>query len=187
MGLLKSIKIFFRLIKDAAKIVEQIKEQQEEYLSLSTDALSALADDELFSAAVSRAEAIVDFHDSVSEGFDALKEHQKVLYAVNYLEMEVNNGGLCQFFVNSSRAVAPYISEYLGIIGAEDHKTLFDTFVAKNQIDLTDLSSFEIRRTRDFEKQAVRYPFDEFDDAFYRLDTLETPLIAYIRKNISAF
>ena len=187
MGLFKSIKILFRLIKDAPKIAEQIKAQQEEYLTLSTDALSALADDELFSAAVSRAEAIVDSYDSVSEGFNALNEHQKVLYAVNYLEMEVNNGGLCQFFVNSSRTVAPFISDYLCIIGAEDHKTLFDTFVTKNQIDLTDLSSFEIRRTRDFEKQASRYPFDEFDDAFYGLDTLETPLIAYIKKNISAF
>ena len=187
MGFFHNLKMIFRILKDAPKISAQIEAQREEYCKLSPDALAALEDDELFFAAVSRAEAIVDSHDSVSEGFDALKEHQKVLYAVNYLEMEVNNGGLCQFFVNSSRVVAPYISDYLGIIGATDHKALFDGFISKYGIDLSDLSSFEISRVRDFEKQAARYPFDEYDDAFYALDTLETPLVAYIRKNISAF
>ena len=34
------------------------------------------------------------------------------------LETEVNNGGLCQFFVNSSRIVAPFVSEYMAIVGA---------------------------------------------------------------------
>lgn len=187
MGFFQSLKIIFRLLKDSPKIMAQMEAQREEYRTLTPEALAALPDDELFSAALARAESIVDSFDDVPEGFAALSEPQKVLYAVNYLEMEVNNGGLCQFFVNSSRAVAPYISQYLGVIGAGEHKALFDGFISKYEIDLTDLSSFEIRRTRDFEKQAARYPFDEYDDAFYGLDTLETPLTAYIRKNISAF
>ena len=94
---------------------------------------------------------------------------------------------LCQFFVNSSRAVAPFISDYLGLIGAKEHKALFDGFLAKTGIDLTDLSSFAIRRIRDFEKQAKRYPFDEYDDKFYTLPSLQEPLTAYIREHLNEF
>ncbi len=36
--------------------------------------------------------------------------------------MEVNNGGLCQFFVNSSREFAPDLSAALDAIGALEHK-----------------------------------------------------------------
>ena len=182
MGIIK----FFKELSNFTKIVTDAAQAASEESAELPVLHSNMDDETVFETAFERIDILVELNEEDAENAP-LTLPQRYCYALNLLELEVNNGGLCQFFVNSSRAVAPYISEYLGIIGAEDHKTLFDTFVAKNQIDLTDLSSFEIRRTRDFEKQAVRYPFDEFDDAFYRLDTLETPLIAYIRKNISAF
>ena len=187
MGFFKNLKTFFRLMKDTPKIMEQLEQQRSEYVALTPDQLAALPDEELFSAAQARIDSIMDSHEEILEGLPLLSDPQKVFYALNYLEMEVNNGGLCQFFVNSSRVLAPYISEYLGIIGANDHKQLFDSFIQQNRIDLTDLSSFEIRRIRDFEAQTKRYPFDEYDDAFYTLPSLEEPLIDYVRTNIHAF
>ena len=60
----------------------------------------------------------------VSECLINFKGAKKIYYIVNYFDMEVQNGGLCQFFVNSSRDVAPYIIECLKIIGADSYKNL---------------------------------------------------------------
>lgn len=187
MGIIRLFKQMLAFRKLMKELPQQIEAQNARFLEMDTDELAALPDEDLFAAAVARAECVVDAHEALFSGFSALNEHQKVLFAVNYLEMEVNNGGLCQFFVNSSRAVAPHISEYLGIIGAKEHKELFDSFIEKHKIDLHDLSSFEITRIKDYEKQTQHYPFDEYDDAFYQLDTLEIPLTAYIRAHIQAF
>lgn len=101
--------------------------------------------------------------------------------------MEVNNGGLCQFFVNSSRMLAPLVSEYMGIIGATEHKALFDSFVEKYQIDLSDLSSFRCETVEAFQAQYKRYPFDEYDHVFYELEPLQTYLIAFVKEHIEKF
>ncbi len=186
MGFFKSLKLFFRLMKDAPKIKAAMEQQQAAYTAMTMAEFSALPDEELLYAALIRTEGKINY-EAQEESFAALSQPQKVLYALNSLESEVNNGGLCQFFVNSSRLMAPYISEYLGIIGAEAHKQLFDHFIQVNGIDVRDLSSFRIQRMADFEKQAKRYPFDEYDDAFYALHSLEEPLKAYIKSNLSFF
>jgi prepilin signal peptidase PulO-like enzyme (type II secretory pathway) len=49
-----------------------------------------------------------------------LTKEQILAYSLYMFEMEVNNGGLCQFFVNSSRECAPFISEALEAIGATE-------------------------------------------------------------------
>ena len=187
MGIFRSIKLILAVRKAMKNSVREFMQQQTESLSLTTEELAALDDDMLFFSAISRTEHIIDNYEESEDGFAALNAHQKVLFSVNALESEVNNGGLCQFFVNSSRAVAPFISDSLGLIGAEEHKALFDGFISKYRIDLNDLSSFMIRRTRDFDKMTKRYPFDEYDDAFYELPALEEPLTKYIRAHIDAF
>ncbi|MGM9589708.1 MAG: DUF4375 domain-containing protein [Faecousia sp.] len=166
---------------------QQIERQNETYRAMTAEQLAMLSDEELFTAAEFRINCKMNGFEDSQGGYDALSPQQKVFYAVNILEMEVNNGGLCQFFVNSSRAVAPYISDYLGIIGANGHKNLFDHFICKYKINLNDLSSFQIQRAKDFATQFERYPFDEYDNAFYQLDSLAVPLTAYIRTNIDAF
>lgn len=182
---------FFKELREFSKLMKQIpqemKERQTRNLAMSHAELASLPDDELFTAAFDRIEALVDYDRSDYDNLSALNDQQKVVYVLNLLEMEVNNGGLCQFFVNSSRTVAPYVSEYLGIVGASEHKALFDGFISKYNIDLKDLSSFVIHRARDFEKMAKRYPFDEYDGKFYELPSLEKPLTAYIRQNLNAF
>ena len=83
--------------------------------------------------------------------------------------------------------VAPLVSEYMGIIGAADHKKLYDDFISKYGIDLNNLSSFDIEQAAEFEEQNQRYPFDEYDDAFYDMEPLEIYLKKFIRENIQDF
>lgn len=174
-------------IKELVSTAVGSDEKTKKYLALTADELREIPDDELFDAVLCRTEHIVDGFDDMTEGINALNESQRILYSVNYLEIEVNNGGLCQFFVNSSRVVAPYVSEYLGIIGADEHKKLYDGFVSANKIDLNDLSSFEIGSVRDYEKQTKRYPFDDFDNAYYELRSLEEYLTVFAKAHIEDF
>ena len=158
-----------------------------EYLRMSVDELRALSDEELFYAVIVRTERKVDGFENWEEGVNSLNFHQKVFYSVNWLEIEVNNGGLCQFFVNSSRMVAPLVSEYMAVIGADEHKRLYDDFVQQNGIDLCDLSSFDVDDLEEFAEQYDRYPFDDYDDAFYEAEPLETYLTKYARENLNDF
>ena len=186
MSLIQKAKLIFRLLKDGRKLIKEMKRQQEKYRTMSTEELAQLPDCELYGAVFSRIEDKMNYDDQ-AQSYSVFSQPQKIVYALHILEAEVNNGGLCQFFVNSSRMFAPYISEYLGIIGAEEHQQLFDHFIHSNGIDVNELSSFRIQRIADFEMQTQRYPFDEYDDAFYALPSLEEPLTAYIKANLSAF
>lgn len=159
------------------------------YLDMSTEDLSALSDDELYEAVIFRIDSKVNEYDDIEEGINSLSYTQKVFYSVSYLEMEVNNGGLCQFFVNSSRYVAPYVSEYMGVIGAIDHKKLYDGFVIRHTIDLDGISSVkESDRPTDYYYSLYKkYPFSEYDDAFVKLIPLKEYLVKYIRENLNEF
>ncbi len=163
------------------------RKREEEYVKMSSDEIVALPEDELYDMAFARTEHIVEQYPKLTDAVKALNPVQRTFYVSNYYEMEVNNGGLCQFFVNSSSDVAPWLCEALDAIGAKDHRELFQKFVTDEQIDLTDLSSFKIRRSRDFEKQTKRYPFDEFDDAFYEMEAVSDYLMKYVKENIDAF
>lgn len=118
------------------------------------------------------------------------KGAKKVFYIVNYFDMEVMNGGLCQFFVNSSRELAPYISDCLHTIGATKYEKLYSDFVVKNNIDLRELDSFIIDEVDEYEAQTERYPFDDFDDKYYELyecESLEEMLVSYVKQNLDDF
>lgn len=187
MGLFSSIKNIIKFRKELKKSIEEAKENEKRYLAMTTDELSFLSDDELFEAVTLRTEGKVDSFDELEDGVNSLNHSQKIFYSVNWLEIEVNNGGLCQFFVNSSRMVAPFVSEYMGIIGATAHKALFDDFILKTGIDLNDLSSFDCDDAEEFEGQYQRYPFDEYDDAFYDMEPPEAFLKKFIRERLDDF
>lgn len=187
MGLFGAIKAIFALKKNLAKEIEAIKEREARYPAMTTDELAALDDEELFEAVNVRTENKVDSFEELAQGFNALNDSQKVFYALNWLEMEVNNGGLCQFFVNSSRVAAPFVSEYMGVVGADAHKKLFDEFIQKNNINVTELSFFDIEKIEEFEEKAESYPFDDYDEAYYEMEPLQTYLQKYIREHVADF
>lgn len=109
---------------------------------------------------------------------------QIMAYSLFNFEMELNNGGLCQFFVNSSSECAPFMIEAFDLIGANDVKMLFSQFIKDNNIDVCDLSSFKIDDVDEYEAQTERYDFDSFDDKFYECENFHKQIIDYCRENI---
>lgn len=165
------ISLVLSIIKNAAKGWK--------YKSMGAEKLLALEDEEFFSAIDCICESIV--YDMYATD---ITEEQKIVYTLTRFEAEVNNGGLCQFFVNSSSECAPFVSKALTAIGADDIKALFEDFISTNNISVDELSSFKISDVSEYEEQTKRYDFDSFDSAFYENETIHQQIIDYARKHI---
>lgn len=116
----------------------------------------------------------------LGDDFEAFNDAQRVVYTVAEFDMEVQCGGLCQFFYNDCEE-APYVSQSLAEIGAAEYQRLYDDFIADNDIDISGLDEIE------YEDMYDMYPFNDFDDDYYELygrQPLETMLAAYIRAHI---
>ena len=182
---------FLELLK-SKKIQNQICDQvsqyladEEKYINMSLDDLKTLSDEELFDAIFRRLEHKASEFEELSDALATFNHEQKAFYALYLLEIEVNNGGLCQYFVNSSRATAPYVRDAMVAVGALEHQALFESFIAKTDIDLSDLSSFIISDLDEYEEQLERYPFDEYDDAFYDLEPIQSYLEKFARVKVT--
>ncbi len=149
------------------------------FRAMTNEQLLAMDDGDLYDAVACVCEDAV--YEITEPGHSRERINAHVLLK---FEMEVNNGGLCQFFVNSSRACAPYVTEALAAIGAWETKALFEGFVSDNGIDLQDLSSFKIASIGEYEAQTKRYDFDAFDDRFYQDHRFHQLLMAYLRENL---
>ncbi len=156
--------------------------ENEERANLHGEELLALDDDELYETVYMR--SVDEYED---EALDQIKGARRVVYILSWFDMEIQNGGLCQFFVNSSSSVALYVSECLDAVGAYEHKKLFEKFVGENNIDLNDLDSFKVSGYRGYIKQTKRFNFDAFDDAYCELPPLQEIITGYIRENIDEF
>ena len=168
MGILGTILSNIKNIKKAKK-----------FRAMSKEELLSLSDDNFFEMIFCVCEdAVYDIEDT------HIPEKQKLVYSLINFELEVNNGGLCQFFVNSSSKCAPYVSKALEAIGALAVKELYDIFISENKIDVNDLSSFKISSIDEYEAQTQRYDFDSFDNKFYEDENLHQLIIDYSRKNI---
>lgn len=187
MGLFSFIKEIIGVGKEIKSSVKDFLEKEKLYKSMSNEELKNLPDDELVSAVNARILGKTDEIEDTKEGMKVLNEKERVFYVLNYLDMEVQNGGLCQFFVNDSRAVAPLVSECMEIVGADEHKKLYDGFVSKYNIDLENLSSFDSETAEEFIEQYDRFPFDEYDDAFYEAEGIENYLLKFVKENIESF
>lgn len=113
-----------------------------------------------------------------------LTNEQRWVYTLINFEREMNNGGLCQFFANSSGDCASFVSQALEQIGAFSMKNLFDEFIEDNGIDLSDLSLFKINSIEEYEAKTQIYDFDRFDEKFYEMEDIHPRIIAYARKNL---
>lgn len=151
------------------------------YRSMKPEELLALDDEKFFEVIECLCEdAVYDIQ------APTLTEAQIFVYSLCKFEAEVNNGGLCQFFVNSSRNCAPFIGKALEAVGAVDLKKIFLQFIEENTIDVNDLSSFKVNSIDEFAEQAKRYDFDSFDDQFYNDNNFHQQVIDYARKHIEA-
>ena len=174
MGIFKSIITLFKTALNNGK-------QYSHYKSMSETEFLSLSDEELI-------EGIHVILDLDCDEIYKTNNIQLTFLAVSEFNMEVNNGGLCQFFVNSGRKYAPYISDSLTEIGATLLVNHFNMFISDSGIDLNDLSSFKIQQVEDFEIQNQRFDFDKFDDKFYKLqneEDISALLASYVRTNLT--
>lgn len=154
---------------------------------LTPDQLSELSDQELMIALQARIESDAGSNDPAEQAA-TLEGPAKDFFILSRFHREIFQGGLCQFFVHSSRSLAPMVSDALKRIGAEDYAALYDHFIQRHRIDPSDLDSFIIDNLGEYEGQAARYPFDDFDGAYYRLSqdqSLPDHLLQFARSHIT--
>ena len=148
---------------------------------ISKDKLMTLDDDEFYD------EVMIHIFNTVSDVNDAsINEEQKTLYVLVSLEMEVSNGGLVQFFSNSSGECAPYVSDALEKAGAVDIKALYEKVIDKYDIDVWDLSPFKTEDLDEFSALYEKYDFDFFDNACFMNGGLRKYIIDYVKDNIDS-
>ena len=173
------IKALFTVLKDGHSLRPKKNVHGEKLLELP--------DDQLFEAVYFYNLDLVESYPNESTALLQISPERRVVYILSIFDMELQNGGLCQFFVNSSRSLAPYVDECLKAVGAEEHRKLFAEFVSNNQIDLGNLDSFRVSDIEDYAAQTKRYDFDAFDNSFFELSPLQDFIVAYIKANISEF
>ena len=113
-------------------------------------------------------------------------KEQLVVISLTAYDSEINNGGLCQFFSNSSKEFAPNISNSLEEINAIKHKEQFDKFIKANKINLNELEQYETDSIEDFIDKYDDLPFEDFDREYYELEQEESItnlLIEYTKTN----
>lgn len=172
---------------DPKLFVADMIDAQNKNKELHGEDLLSLSDDEIFDAIYYQNLDITENAEDTEDELALFSGARRIVYILNLYDAEVQNGGLCQFFVNSSRAVAPYVAEALEVVGAKEHLAHFTEFVDTNQINTSDLSSFMVRSTRGFIKQTKRFDFDAFDEKYYGLPALQEAVISYIKANINEF
>ena len=154
---------------------------------LHGEELLKLSDDKLFETVYLQTLDLVESFADEEAALAQFSPVQRTVYILSIYDMEIQNGGLCQFFVNSSRSLAPYVEQCLKTVEAEAHSQLLAEFVANNQLDLHNLDSFEITDIEEYAAQTERYNFDAFDNAYYELTPLQEYIVAYIKANIAEF
>ena len=115
----------------------------------------------------------------------SMSPERQAAYTAACLELEVMNGGLCQFFANCPNCV-PYVPEALSAIGAEDHRKLYEDFLSATGIDPLD-PVFQTEDMDAFSQLYELWPWEDFDDACLSLTPIPELLEAYVQSNPDAF
>lgn len=185
MGLIKTIRASFARAKAVGQLAKEQLETAARYRAMTKEEAGGLSDEALWDC--------VSFLLNQPDGAQVLSEEslpRRAIYTVECFDREVQNGGLCQYFVNASRETAPELEEALSQVGAESFRTLFHDFITEHDIDVTQLERFAIHSADQFADQARRYPFDDFDEAYYQLyeqEPLDSLCAAYIRRHLGDF
>lgn len=159
------------------------------FLKMNENQLLKLNDADLLMAVTMRADSRSNAAED-SEALAALGAEQRAAYTVALFDMEVMNGGLFQYFSNTSRNSAPYLAEALKAVGAPKMEALFTGFVGRHGIDISGLGGFILVTEEDFDEKYSQYPFEEFDCGFaavYQAENLEALCAAFVREHIAGF
>ncbi|MBE5928399.1 MAG: DUF4375 domain-containing protein [Lachnospiraceae bacterium] len=175
------------LTADPKSFLSERMEDYDRKKQMHGEELLTLSDADLFETVYLQNLDIAEKTEDEDKELEQFTGARRIVYILGLYDSEIQNGGLCQFFVNSSRVVAPYVSEALRCVGANEHLELFENFITTNSIDVSDLESFMAYSIRDYKKHTKRYDFDSFDDEYYELPVLQEKVVAYIKENINEF
>ena len=103
------------------------------------------------------------------EEFEALPEEMKDLFITSVLDMEIQNGGLCQFLVNYGSECARRAADSLRAIGFHEMADAYERFVGEQGIKLTSLQGFHSETAEQFSALYRMYPFEQFDEVYMKL------------------
>ncbi len=160
-----------------------------EFESMTADKLLELSDADLVMAVIVRTDSGGNATED-SGALESLNDAQRAAYTIARFDMELQNGGLLQYFSNTSRFTAPYLADALKEIGALKTQALFSDFVSKHSIDVSDLGRFAAETEEEYARTYEHYPFDDTDSSFYSVyetENLEALCAAFIREHISNF
>ncbi len=107
--------------------------------------------------------------DADNPDFIAQSRAMQALDVVLVFDMEIQNGGLAQFFWNRGSAYAALVPEMLREIGLDDVAALYEGFIAENYIQLEEIDSYREQFPRMGEDFYILHPFDEFDEAYMKI------------------
>ncbi|MBQ8768135.1 MAG: DUF4375 domain-containing protein [Oscillospiraceae bacterium] len=176
-----------KLTADPEAFLSEIVGAEENNMLLHGEDLLVLSDDDLFETIYMQNMDIAGEAEDEDKEIEQFTGARRTVYILGLYDAEIQNGGLCQFFVNSSRAVAPYVREALQEVDAKEHLQLFEAFITSNGIDVSNLESFKVFSIRGFKKQTKRYDFDAFDDQYYELPALQDKVVEFIKSHINEF
>ena len=80
---------------------------------LHGEELKKLSDEQLYETVYLQTLDLVETFSDEETAFSKISVEQKTFYILSIYDMEIQNGGLCQFFVNPSSSLAPYIKDNL--------------------------------------------------------------------------
>ena len=171
--------------------MEKLQEFERYAISLSSDALAQLDDDTLTDVLRSR----VFHHAEHQYGFDFTKAAEEMsvplrtAFVLFSFDAEIQNGGLDQFFFNSTSELAPYVQEALTAVSAHPYAELFAGACAERGINPSDPSTYDAEDS-DEDEENNACSFEEFDDAYYALyevQPLEPMITQYARAHLNEF
>ncbi|MBR6515534.1 MAG: DUF4375 domain-containing protein [Bacilli bacterium] len=131
------------------------------------------SNEDVYSEAVERINKKLPKNSSPKYLLSELSLPERILYVLNEFDAELQNGGIEQYFINSSKFNAHLISGYLEVVNALDIKLLFDEFVYTSKIDFDNL---------DHNIELDEELCSQFDDNYFAVDSLEDLLIEFIKK-----
>ena len=107
--------------------------------------------------------------DADNPNFTAQSRAMQALHVVLVFDMEIQNGGVAQFFWNQGSSYAALVAEMLRETGLEDIAALYGDFLYDNYIQLEEIDSYRDQFPHMDENYYECHPFESFDKAYMKI------------------
>ncbi|MCD8188805.1 MAG: DUF4375 domain-containing protein [Clostridiales bacterium] len=152
---MQPLKAGWTFLKELRTIEKTAQEAKERWRNTTLEEAAALSDGELWECVTAR----------LDDDALAAPGAKRTLYTAYLFDLEVQNGGLCQYFDNVPEDV-PYLEDALTALGAEPYRALFHDVVTKQGVDVHQLGSSGAAQMVHCGEQCEQCPLDVFDSAY---------------------